>query len=71
MLSAMLGLCVLNTYQGRWYVSYPVQIAMISPGFNCCEHTLNTLRYADRFVHVHVPLVLTDDLKRFLKLSLS
>jgi len=21
---------------------------MISPGFNCCEHTLNTLRYADR-----------------------
>ncbi|XP_069794985.1 kinesin-like protein KIF2A isoform X4 [Narcine bancroftii] len=23
-------------------------IAMISPGFNSCEHTLNTLRYADR-----------------------
>ena len=23
-------------------------IAMISPGLNCCEHTLNTLRYADR-----------------------
>ncbi|XP_050736217.1 kinesin-like protein KIF2A isoform X3 [Eriocheir sinensis] len=23
-------------------------IAMISPGMNCCEHTLNTLRYADR-----------------------
>ncbi|XP_065905718.1 kinesin-like protein KIF2A [Dysidea avara] len=23
-------------------------IAMISPGFSCCEHTLNTLRYADR-----------------------
>ena len=21
---------------------------MISPGMNCCEHTLNTLRYADR-----------------------
>ncbi len=26
-----------------------VQIAMISPGFNSCEHTLNTLRYADRY----------------------
>jgi kinesin family protein 2/24 len=23
-------------------------IAMISPGLSCCEHTLNTLRYADR-----------------------
>lgn len=23
-------------------------IAMISPGMSCCEHTLNTLRYADR-----------------------
>uniref|UniRef100_UPI00358EE4C6 kinesin-like protein KIF2A n=1 Tax=Myxine glutinosa TaxID=7769 RepID=UPI00358EE4C6 len=23
-------------------------IAMISPAMNCCEHTLNTLRYADR-----------------------
>nr|XP_053636806.1 kinesin-like protein KIF2A isoform X3 [Cherax quadricarinatus] len=23
-------------------------IAMISPGMGCCEHTLNTLRYADR-----------------------
>lgn len=23
-------------------------IAMISPGLGCCEHTLNTLRYADR-----------------------
>ncbi|KAK7100504.1 kinesin-like protein KIF2A isoform X3 [Littorina saxatilis] len=23
-------------------------IAMVSPGMNCCEHTLNTLRYADR-----------------------
>jgi len=22
---------------------------MISPGMNCCEHTLNTLRYADRY----------------------
>ena len=21
---------------------------MISPGMSCCEHTLNTLRYADR-----------------------
>ena len=28
-----------------------LQIAMISPGMNCCEHTLNTLRYADRLVH--------------------
>jgi kinesin family protein 2/24 len=26
------------------------QIAMISPGMNSCEHTLNTLRYADRSV---------------------
>ena len=25
-----------------------LQIAMISPGMSCCEHTLNTLRYADR-----------------------
>lgn len=24
------------------------QIAMISPGFQSCEHTLNTLRYANR-----------------------
>jgi len=24
------------------------QIAMISPGISCVEHTLNTLRYADR-----------------------
>lgn len=23
-------------------------IANISPGSSCCEHTLNTLRYADR-----------------------
>ena len=23
-------------------------IAMISPGMSCCDHTLNTLRYADR-----------------------
>lgn len=23
-------------------------ISMISPGMSCCEHTLNTLRYADR-----------------------
>lgn len=22
---------------------------MISPGMSCCEHTLNTLRYADRY----------------------
>ena len=33
------------------YVAWcDVQIAMISPGMNCCEHTLNTLRYADRWV---------------------
>ena len=25
-----------------------LQIATISPGFSCCEHTLNTLRYAAR-----------------------
>lgn len=24
---------------------------MISPGFNSCEHTLNTLRYADRYTY--------------------
>ena len=29
-----------------------LQIAMISPGMSCCEHTLNTLRYADRLVHM-------------------
>lgn len=48
-----------------------MQIAMISPGFNCCEHTLNTLRYADRFVHK--TRVLSDDLKLYnylFKLSL-
>ena len=28
------------------------QIAMISPGLNSCEHTVNTLRYADRCVCV-------------------
>ncbi|PZR37825.1 MAG: hypothetical protein DI538_11320 [Azospira oryzae] len=27
-------------------------IAMISPGMSSCEHTLNTLRYADRFGRV-------------------
>ena len=27
------------------------QIAMISPGFNSCEHTLNTSRYADRYTY--------------------
>ena len=26
----------------------PPQIAMISPGLSSCEHSLNTLRYADR-----------------------
>jgi len=31
-----------------WYGVMSMQIAMISPGMNCCEHTLNTLRYADR-----------------------
>jgi kinesin family protein 2/24 len=25
-----------------------LQIAMISPGMSSCEHSLNTLRYADR-----------------------
>lgn len=28
-------------------ISY-LQIAMISPGMSSCEHSLNTLRYADR-----------------------
>lgn len=28
---------------------YRWQIAMVSPGMTCCEHTLNTLRYADRY----------------------
>lgn len=35
-------------------------IAMISPGLNSCEHTLNTLRYADRVKE----LVATDPLDR-------
>ena len=26
------------------------QIATVSPGMNCCEHSLNTLRYAHRYV---------------------
>ena len=28
---------------------------MISPGMSCCEHTLNTLRYADRLVQMIGP----------------
>ena len=32
------------------FFSCMLQIAMISPGMGCCEHTLNTLRYADRYV---------------------
>jgi len=28
--------------------SKTTMIANISPASNCCEHTLNTLRYADR-----------------------
>ena len=28
---------------------------MISPGMSCCEHTLNTLRYADRLVWMMGP----------------
>jgi hypothetical protein len=27
-----------------------IQIAMISPGISCVENTMNTLRYADRFI---------------------
>lgn len=30
------------------YASISFQIAMISPGMSSCEHSLNTLRYADR-----------------------
>lgn len=34
----------------NWFIFhfFFVQIAMISPGMSSCEHSLNTLRYADR-----------------------
>ncbi|XP_067845785.1 kinesin-like protein KIF2C isoform X1 [Heptranchias perlo] len=35
-------------------------IAMISPGLNSCEHTLNTLRYADRVKELGVEEVLNE-----------
>ena len=35
-----------------------LQIAMVTPGFNSCEHTLNTLRYADRFVYKPIVILL-------------
>ena len=31
-----------------WNLTFQFQIAMISPGLSSCEHSLNTLRYADR-----------------------
>lgn len=31
-----------------FFVMFVFQIAMISPGLSSCEHSLNTLRYADR-----------------------
>ncbi|XP_045122810.1 kinesin-like protein KIF2A isoform X5 [Portunus trituberculatus] len=36
-------------------------IAMISPGMGCCEHTLNTLRYADRVKELGVSDSATED----------
>ena len=30
-------------------LSLCAQVAMISPGISCCDHSLNTLRYADRY----------------------
>lgn len=32
-----------------------VMIGCISPSFSCCEHTLNTLRYADRVKELKKP----------------
>ena len=32
-----------------------VMIANMSPTFSCCEHTLNTLRYADRVKELKKP----------------
>lgn len=38
-------------------------IAMISPCLTSCEHTLNTLRYADRVKELCAPNPITDDLE--------
>lgn len=39
-------LCVFRVEKLRYLSLF--QIAMISPGMSSCEHSLNTLRYADR-----------------------
>ena len=31
-----------------------LMIANISPVASCCEHTLNTLRYADRYIYIYI-----------------
>lgn len=36
-------------------------IAMISPGISCCDHTLNTLRYADRVKELEASAALLDN----------